>query len=215
MGSWNGTKLGIKVIPEYTEEAEQFMKILGVDLGKQIIEEVGTLGKNLTPSIEGEVIDSFGDKAFGIMPILEEYFFSYQNHYFEYEDEYEDEYGDEEEIDDTGHSLDDLFRLINLIFPSTSVYLVHEDGDNTSDGYYRYEAIYDPVTEKKTIRNCFYCYGEEINCSIDDPKKEGTEIEVEKISGNAPQKEDIEMLIRKAEAENFNKLTERLRTCRG
>ena len=131
MGSWNGTKLGIRVKPELNEEAEQLMIILGVNLGEKIIEEVGDLGKDYNPSIEGEVVGFFSDKVYGVMPALENYFISYQNKFYYY-------YEEDEELDDNCHTLDDLFLLINRVFPSTSLFLVHEEGNNTSDSYYRY-----------------------------------------------------------------------------
>lgn len=211
MGSWNGTKLGIRVKPELNEEAEQLMIILGVNLGEEIIEEVGDLGKDYNPSIEGEVVGFFSAKVYGVMPALENYFSSYQNKF----DYYYEEDEEDEELDDNCHTLDDLFLFINRVFPSTSLFLVHEEGNNTSDSYYRYEAIYDPSKKMKTIRNCYYCFDEQINCSTDNPRKEGTTVEVGKIAGNEPKKDDIEWLMKKAEAKNYSQLVQRLRACLG
>jgi len=225
MGSWNGEKLGLKVELKDERLAQQFLHCIGVDTNDYIVEEVDSLCSGFSPSIEGKV----KGKLLGIMPILKERFSQYLEQFFgeyaeddegEYEDD--DEYGDEEsdnedDIDEQPNydlTLDDLFELANKLFTSAFLYFAHEDGNNTSDDYYRHEEIYSPSTGYCTIKDCFYSYGEGINVDTDDPKEEGTETKTVKIASRELNGEVIDWLIQKAKAYGYDDLAHKLNTCK-
>lgn len=54
----------------------------------------------------------------------------------------------------------DLFLLLNQLFGSTYVYYEAEEGNNTSDSYFRKEQIYDPETLQIRCGITDYCYGD-------------------------------------------------------
>ena len=94
------------------------------------------------------------------------------------------------------------------------MYLAHEEGNNTSDDYYRYEVILDPKANKKTELNCFYSYGEGINVDGDDPKEDGTEKNEEAIVNREINPEVIEWLIIQAKSKDFSELVRLLNACK-
>ncbi len=224
MGSWNGTKLGLKVNPKDEKLAAQFLHCIGVDTDDDIIEEIEALSDSFAPAIEGKV----KGKLLGIMPLLKAHFSDYLDQFFGgYEEEYEDEEYDEEEYeeDDEGEDsdddqpdfdliLDDLFGLVNTLFPPAHLYLAHEEGNNTSDDYYRYEVIYSPKTNYYTEKDCFYSYSEGINVDTDNPEEEGTETRTAEIVKNELKGEVIDWLTQKAKACGYNELAQRLTTCK-
>lgn len=220
MGSWNGTTVGLKVKPKEKKLAEQFLTCLGVDTDDYGIEEVGPLSAAFGPSIEGVL----NGNLLGIASTLTHHYSDYINQFYFFggEDDFEDEEWEEDEEDE--HSpddddafdflLDDLFQLANKLFSSAHLYLAHEEGNNTSDDYYRYEVILDPTSNKRIELNCFYSYGEGINTDGDDPKEDGTERNEEPIVSREINPEVIDWLIQQAESKGFSELVARLHTCK-
>lgn len=223
MGGWNDTILGLKVKKNQEQLAQQLLRCLGADPDDYGCEEVGRLNELYDPSVEGLVKGG----VLGMMPPLNQHFSNYLDQFYgsyygdEYDDEYEDEEGEEEENEaesadepDFGFTLDALFHLANQLFSSATVCLAHEDGNNTSDDYYRHEVILDPATGKKTISDCFYSYGEGINVDTDDPEEEGTETHVEDIEACTADTQVIQWLIDKATSYQYDELVQKLGKCK-
>lgn len=220
MGSWDGTKLGLKIKPKDQELAEQFLQCIGVDTNDYIVEEVEELSSSFTPEIEGKV----NGKLLGIMPALNTYFSDYvQQFYGDYDEEYGDEF--EEEFDEEEHdevcnddqpifdfTLDDLYCLVNRLFSPAYLYLAHEDGNNTSDDYYRHEEIYNPKTKYCTKKDRFYSYSEGINIDGDD--EEGVETKTMEIVIREPNEAVVDWLIQKAKSFGYDGLAQKLSACK-
>ena len=221
MGSWNGTTLGFKVKPAEKNIAKQLLICLGVNTNGYAIEEVGPLSASFAPSIKGVV----GGNLLGIIPSLKEHFSAYisQFYFFDGEEgfvneEWEDEEWEDEDVctneDVFDFQLDDLFHLANKLFESAKVFVAHEEGNNTSDDYYRYEAILDPNSGEKVESDCFYSYGEGINVDSDDPKEEGTEKRTESVLIRKLDSKAIEWLINQAVSHHFHELASKLNACK-
>lgn len=202
MGWWNGTKLGFKVDPAEEELAQQFLTVLGVNLTDcDMTEEIGELTDLSDYTVDGLVEGNL----LGIMPSLDKKFSDYQKKFEYFYDEDEEE---EEEEDKSSNKLDDLFQAAKKILTRPCMYLAHEDGNSTSDTYYRCEVIYS--SNKKKELNCFYSYGDGVNVDSDNPKEEGTQIIEEKIAAKKPDSKIIKALIKKAKAEGFDELIQKL-----
>lgn len=220
MGSWNGTTLGFKVKAADKNLAEQLLICLGVDTDDAAIEEVGPLDKAFKPSIEGVV----NGNLLGILPSLKDHFSAYMSQFycFDGEEGYEEEEWEDEDSEDAcpddgevfDFQLDDLCQLVKKLFKSAKVYLAHEEGNNTSDDYYRYEAILDPASGNKVELDCFYSYSEGINVDGDDPKEEGTEKKTDDILIQELDQEALDWLINKAASLNFDVLAGKLINCK-
>ena len=209
MGWWSGTKLGFKVSASDEELAQQLLSILGVNMIEcDMTEEIGELSDLSDFTADGLVE---GD-LLGAMSHLEKQFSDYQkqfSYYDDEDDEDDEEYENDEDESGSDVHLDDIFQIAKKVFSRPSMYLAHEDGNNTSDTYYRYEVIYS--SGKKTELNCYYSYGEGVNVDSDDPKEEGTEKSEEKFVAQKPAKAIIDLLVEKAEAEGFVELVEKLK----
>lgn len=204
MGWWSGTKLGFKVNPAEEELAQQFLTILGVNMVDcEMTEEIGELSDLDDYTVDGLVE---GD-LLGVMPSLEKKFSDYQKQFNYFDDEENDEEGEEVNAD-SDIQLDDLFQVAKKILSRPSMYLAHEDGNNTSDTYYRYEVIYSST--KKTEWNCYFSYGDGVNVDSDEPKEDGTEKTESKIVSKKPDSNIINTLIKKAETEGFDELVQKL-----
>lgn len=239
MGYWSGKSVGLRVKPKEKKLAEQFLICLGVDTDGYGIDQIGPLSYSFRPSVNG-VLNS---DLLGIASILDQHYSDYVDQFyyssdeegcedtddfededdFEVEDDPEDE--DDFEDEDIENALDDddvfdfqpddLFQLTNKLFPSAYVYLAHEEGNNTSDDYYRYEVIFDPTSNKKTELNCFYSYGEGINVSSDDdPKEDATEKSERTIANREIKPNVIDWLINQAENKGFSELVALLNACK-
>ena len=217
MGSWSGTKLGLKVSKKDITLANQFLCCLKIDTEDGIIEEVGALSENYVPSIEGVV----KSKLLGMMTELNAHFSEYINHfngYGEQSDEEELEYGENleenfEEDDnspDLGLTMDSLYSLVNKLFPSAYVYLAHEEGNNTSDDYYRYEEIANPSTNQRMKKDCFYSYSLGIHVDTDDVIEEGTEVQIVEIGPSDDISMVIDWLIQEATSFGYTDLVQKL-----
>ena len=202
MGSWNGTKIGLKVKESEEELANEFLMLLGLKLSDDMDEEIGELSDLEDYTVVGTVQDDL----LGIMPSLEKKFVDYQNQF--YGPDEEDEVAKDDNHSGTGIRLDDLFLVVKKLFPRSGMYLAHEDGNSVSDAYYRYEVIYSAT--KKTEINCYYCYGDGINVETDCPEEEGTEKTEERLTAKKPDNAVIELLIKKAESEGYDELVRRL-----
>lgn len=213
MGSWNGTVLGLKVKPAEKNLAKQLLTCLGVDTDDYIIEEVGPLSKKFIPSIIGVVKGSL----LGARYFLEEHYNDYINQFYDFygeeeENDYYEEDGTNGCIDDAifDFQLDDLLQITTKVFPKGCVYLAHEEGNNTSDTYYRYEAILDPTLGTKTEFDCFYSYGDGIHVDAEEPKEEVTEKREAPIVRRLIDAEIVDYLIRQANANQFSELVAKL-----
>lgn len=206
MGSWNGTKIGLKVKPKQKELAKQFLHIIGIETDRCFMdEEIGEISDNYNPSIEGCV----EEELLGIMPSLEKEFSDYVDQFYpDFDEEDDEETDDDEHMPDTSVSLDALYHLLNKLFPPAYLYLAHEDGNSVSDSYYRYEVIYDPSTGKKEKHNCYYSYGDGID------EGDGNEDSVSEIDPSQFDSSMIDSLIERAETEGFEELAKRLKACR-
>lgn len=56
----------------------------------------------------------------------------------------------------------EIYQIANDLFDNISIYYEFEDENNTSDDYYRYEEIYNPLTCEKLIGEKNYSYGENL-----------------------------------------------------
>ena len=189
MGSWYGTKIGLKVKESEEDRANEFLMLLGLKLIDDMDEEIGALSDLDDYTVIGTVEDYLLD----LMPVLQKKFAAYQNQF----------YGDKYKAVSC-QKLDDLYRVVKKLFPGASMFLAHEDGNSVSDNCYRYEVIYN--AGKKTEINCFYSYGEGINCETDCPTEEGTEKNEVKLTAGKPDSALINTLTEKAEAKGFSEL---------
>ncbi len=221
MGYWSGKSVGLRVKPKEKKLAEQFLICLGVDTDGYGIDQIGPLSYSFRPSVNG-VLNS---DLLGIASILDQHYSDYIHQFYYSSDEEGCEDTDDFEVEDIENALDDddvfdfqpddLFQLTNKLFPSAYVYLAHEEGNNTSDDYYRYEVIFDPTSNKKTELNCFYSYGEGINVSSDDDPKEDATEKVERTIANREIKPNvIDWLINQAENKGFSELVALLNACK-
>lgn len=221
MGYWSGKSVGLRVKPKEKKLAEQFLICLGVDTDGYGIDQIGPLSYSFRPSVNG-VLNS---DLLGIASILDQHYSDYIHQFYYSSDEEDCEDTDDFEAEDIENALDDddvfdfqpddLFQLTNKLFPSAYVYLAHEEGNNTSDDYYRYEVIFDPTSNKKTELNCFYSYGEGINVSSDDDPKEDATEKVERTIANREIKPNvIDWLINQAENKGFSELVALLNACK-
>lgn len=221
MGYWSGKSVGLRVKPKEKKLAEQFLICLGVDTDGYGIDQIGPLSYSFRPSVNG-VLNS---DLLGIASILDQHYSNYVDQFYYSSDEEDCEDTDDFEVEDIENALDDddvfdfqpddLFQLTNKLFPSAYVYLAHEEGNNTSDDYYRYEVIFDPTSNKKTELNCFYSYGEGINVSSDDDPKEDATEKVERTIANREIKPNvIDWLINQAENKGFSELVALLNACK-
>lgn len=221
MGYWSGKSVGLRVKPKEKKLAEQFLICLGVDTDGYGIDQIGPLSYSFRPSVNG-VLNS---DLLGIASILDQHYSDYIHQFYYSGDEEDCEDTDDFEVEDIENALDDdgvfdfqpddLFQLTNKLFPSAYVYLAHEEGNNTSDDYYRYEVIFDPTSNKKTELNCFYSYGEGINVSSDDDPKEDATEKVERTIANREIKPNvIDWLINQAENKGFSELVALLNACK-
>lgn len=55
---------------------------------------------------------------------------------------------------------EEIYFIVNKVIKGVTIFYERENGSNTSDAYYRYEALYDPRKGKKYIGEIDYCYGE-------------------------------------------------------
>ena len=203
MGWWNGTKLGFKVDAAEEELAQQLLTVLGVNLvdcglTEEICEFSDLDDYTADGLVEGDLL--------GIMPSLEKKFSDYQNQFNVHDNEEEDI---EEAETGSDIQLDDLFQAAKKVFSRPSMYLAHEDGNNTSDTFYRYEAVYS--SGRKTEWNCYYSYGDGVNTASENPKEEGAEKTESKIIAKKPGSALVSKLIKKAEAEGFDELVQKLK----
>ena len=221
MSYWSGKSVGLRVKPKEKKLAEQFLICLGVDTDGYGIDQIGPLSYSFRPSVNG-VLNS---NLLGIASILDQHYSDYIHQFYYSSDEEDCEDTDDFEVEDIENALDDddvfdfqpddLFQLTNKLFPSAYVYLAHEEGNNTSDDYYRYEVIYDPTSNKKTELNCFYSYGEGINVSSDDdPKEDATEKSERTIANREIKPNVIDWLINQAENKGFSELVALLNACK-
>lgn len=221
MGYWSGKSVGLRVKPKEKKLAEQFLICLGVDTDGYGIDQIGPLSYSFRPSVNG-VLNS---DLLGIASILDQHYSDYIHQFYYSSDEEGCEDTDDFEVEDIENALDDddvfdfqpddLFQLTNKLFPSAYVYLAHEEGNNTSDDYYRYEVIFDPTSNKKTELNCFYSYGEGINVSSDDdPKEDATEKSERTIANREIKPNVIDWLINQAENKGFSELVALLNACK-
>ena len=221
MGYWSGKSVGLRVKPKEKKLAEQFLICLGVDTDGYGIDQIGPLSYSFRPSVNG-VLNS---DLLGIASILDQHYSDYIHQFYYSSDEEDCEDTDDFEVEDIENALDDdgvfdfqpddLFQLTNKLFPSAYVYLAHEEGNNTSDDYYRYEVIFDPTSNKKTELNCFYSYGEGINVSSDDdPKEDATEKSERTIANREIKPNVIDWLINQAESKGFSELVALLNACK-
>lgn len=221
MGYWSGKSVGLRVKPKEKKLAEQFLICLGVDTDGYGIDQIGPLSYSFHPSVNG-VLNS---NLLGIASILDQHYSNYIHQFYYSSDEEDCEDTDDFEVEDIENALDDddvfdfqpddLFQLTNKLFPSAYVYLAHEEGNNTSDDYYRYEVIFDPTSNKKTELNCFYSYGEGINVSSDDdPKEDATEKSERTIANREIKPNVIDWLINQAENKGFSELVALLNACK-
>ena len=221
MSYWSGKSVGLRVKPKEKKLAEQFLICLGVDTDGYGIDQIGPLSYSFRPSVNG-VLNS---DLLGIASILDQHYSDYIHQFYYSSDEEGCEDTDDFEDEDIENALDDddvfdfqpddLFQLTNKLFPSAYVYLAHEEGNNTSDDYYRYEVIFDPTSNKKTELNCFYSYGEGINVSSDDDPKEDATEKCEKTIANREIKPNvIDWLISQAENKGFSELVALLNACK-
>ena len=220
MGYWSGKSVGLRVKPKEKKLAEQFLICLGVDTDGYGIDQIGPLSYSFRPSVNG-VLNS---NLLGIASILDQHYSNYIDQFYNSSDEEDCEDTDDFEVEDIENALDDdvfdfqpddLFQLTNKLFPSAYVYLAHEEGNNTSDDYYRYEVIFDPTSNKKTELNCFYSYGEGINVSSDDdPKEDATENSERTIADREIKPNVIDWLIKQAENKGFSELVALLNACK-
>lgn len=221
MSYWSGKSVGLRVKPKEKKLAEQFLICLGVDTDGYGIDQIGPLSYSFRPSVNG-VLNS---DLLGIASILDQHYSDYIHQFYYSSDEEDCEDTDDFEVEDIENALDDdgvfdfqpddLFQLTNKLFPSAYVYLAHEEGNNTSDDYYRYEVIFDPTSNKKTELNCFYSYGEGINVSSDDdPKEDATEKSERTISNREIKPNVIDWLINQAENKGFSELVALLNACK-
>lgn len=221
MGYWSGKSVGLRVKPKEKKLAEQFLICLGVDTDGYGIDQIGPLSYSFRPSVNG-VLNS---NLLGIASILDQHYSDYIHQFYYSSDEEDCEDTDDFEVEDIENALDDddvfdfqpddLFQLTNKLFPSAYVYLAHEEGNNTSDDYYRYEVIFDPTSNKKTELNCFYSYGEGINVSSDDdPKEDATEKSERTIANREIKPNVIDWLINQAENKGFSELVALLNACK-
>ena len=210
MGSWNDTLWGLRVKREDQSLARQFLECFGIDLSKELIEEIGPLSDAFDPRIYG-VVRPYSGPAFEIDEAMQDRFVDYLNKMAGYGDEYDDE-DDEEEIeeDEADYQLDDVYHLASHLFSKVYFYLAHEQGSNTSDYYFRYEVIYDPIKDQKSEWTCYYDYDNGINTDTDDPKKEGTEKEEKTIQPRNLNKALIEELVQWADSKGYNDLLKAL-----
>ena len=189
MGSWYGTKIGLKVNESEEDRANEFLTLLGLKLIDDMDEEIGAL----SDLDDYTVIGTAENNVLDLMPVLEKKFAAYQNQF----------YGKRfKEV--PCPQLDDLYRVVKKLFPRAGMLLAHEEGNSVSDNYYRYEVIYN--AGKKTELNCFYSYGDGINCETDNPRSEGIEKSEVKLTAGKPDSALISMLTEKAEAEGFSEL---------
>ena len=221
MSYWSGKSVGLRVKPKEKKLAEQFLICLGVDTDGYGIDQIGPLSYSFRPSVNG-VLNS---NLLGIASILDQHYSDYIHQFYYSSDEEDCEDTDDFEVEDIENALDDddvfdfqpddLFQLTNKLFPSAYVYLAHEEGNNTSDDYYRYEVIFDPTSNKKTELNCFYSYGEGINVSSDDdPKEDATEKSERTIANREIKPNVIDWLINQAENKGFSELVALLNACK-
>ena len=221
MGYWSGKSVGLRVKPKEKKLAEQFLICLGVDTDGYGIDQIGPLSYSFRPSVNG-VLNS---DLLGIASILDQHYSDYIHQFYYSGDEEDCEDTDDFEVEDIENALDDdgvfdfqpddLFQLTNKLFPSAYVYLAHEEGNDTSDDYYRYEVIFDPTSNKKTELNCLYSYGEGINVSSDDDPKEDATEKVERTIANREIKPNvIDWLINQAENKGFSELVALLNACK-
>ena len=207
MGWWEGSKLGLKVNSEDEVLAQQFLSAIGVDLiDCDIVEEIGELNDLSDYTVEGSVKGNL----LGIMPSLEKKFSDYQKQFDCYGNDEDEEYEEDKGESDSGPDiqLDDLFLVAKKLFSRPSMYLAHEDGNNTSDTYYRYEAIY--ISTRKKESNCYYSYGDGVNVDTGDPKEEGTETNEEKMSSQRTNEALISSLINIAKSKGYSVLLQKL-----
>ena len=205
MGSWNGTLLGIKVENKYRKLAEQFLECIGVNYDNCIIEEVGRLNPAFSPSIEGYLESDYFGTKYPFMVPLNKHFVDYQNSFFGEDDmDFEESSSDDDNMGD--FQIEDIYHLANKLFENACIYLAHEEGNNTSDAYYRYELILDPITRKETQWDCYYDYGEGINVDSDNPRKEGTEKAEKLLQSKELNDLLINRLMSKAESNGYSEL---------
>ena len=204
MSGWDSAIVGLKVRAEERMLAQQFLQtVCGSKEKTSFYDAVGRLSIDFAPEIK-EVIDYHSRDVLKILRSL-----------YSHEKAYTDQF-----IDQTQKSikappvLDGLFRLTSMLFPSSFLFVAHEEGNSVTDAYYRYEVIYDPSKAKKTESHCFYCYGDGINVETGNPKQEGTERKESKISDKVLNSKSIETLIDKAREEGFSELAERLNLCK-
>lgn len=206
MGSWDGTKIGLKVKPKQKELAKQFLKVISIETDRCFMdEEIGEISNNYNPSIEGCIEEDL----LGIMPSLEKEFSDYVGQFYPDFDEDEDVKAyDDEHLPDSSVSLDALYHLLNKLFPPAYLYLAHEDGNSVTDSYYRYEVIFDPSSEKKKVYECFYSYGDGIN------EEQECEVNEETIDRVEFDSAIIDSLIKQAKTEGYNELAKKLALCK-
>lgn len=208
MGYWNGTLLGMKIEEKDRKLAKQYLECIGVNYNDCIIEEVGRLNPAFAPSIEGYLeTDYFGTKYPFMLP-LNEHFVDYQNKFFGGEHIDFKESSDDDNMCD--FQIDDIYHLANKLFENACIYLAHEEGNNTSDAYYRFELILDPLSGKETQWDCYYDYGEGINVDSNNPRKEGTEKAIKTIRPKALNDLLINRLMSKAESNGYSELVAKM-----
>lgn len=206
MSGWNSAIVGLKVRTEERMLAQQFLKtVCGSKEERVFYDEVGRLSIDFAPEIK-EVIDYHSRDVLEILRSL-------NSHEEAYTDQFIEGIKKSKSIK-APPVLDKLFCLTSMLFPSSFLFVAHEEGNSVTDAYYRYEVIYDPSKAKKTESHCFYCYGDGINVETGNPKQEGTERKESKISDKVLNSKSIETLIDKAREEGFSELAERLNLCK-
>ena len=209
MSHFIGTMLGLGVEEKDEALAEQLLKCIGADPdGEDMYEEIGRLDGGYDPDISGPLDDY---DPLGISSSVQEKFSEYMNRFDDYFPIYGEGDDEDDERDvvqkeaDENSRLDDLCLLVKQIFGEARVYLAHEEGNSGNDSYYRYEAILDPSTGKKSVVNCYYSY------DGGPDKEEGTEWSEQPINAHKYDANAIDDLIKKAESLHFDELAEKLK----
>ncbi len=128
-------------------------------------------------------------------------------HFYDYVNKFDSIWADDEEDESNTEytkAIDGLFNLINWLFPHTYLYLAHEDGNDTSDSFYRCEIICDPSSGKRKEYNCYYSYGDGIS------RGDGDENHEDSISSCKLDVFYIDMMTDNAKVMGFDELAKKL-----